>query len=76
MRAVDDAAPTIGLQIRILNASTIREIDAIFAGLVRERPDALFVAPDAFFAEPGRAVRRPDRARSGSHGPIGTVILS
>ena len=26
------------------------EVDAAFAALARERPDALFVAPDAFFA--------------------------
>jgi hypothetical protein len=26
-----------------------REIDAAYAALARERPDALFVAPDAFF---------------------------
>ena len=43
------AAPTLGLQIQILNASTIGEIDAAFATLARERPDALFVAPDTFF---------------------------
>jgi len=49
LRAVQEAAPTIGLQIQILNASTIGEIDAAFAALARERPDALFVAPDAFF---------------------------
>ena len=50
IRDVQEAAPTIGLQIQILNASTIGEIDAAFAALARERPDALFVAPDAFFA--------------------------
>src|SRR5450830_1078191 len=50
LREVQEAAPTIGLQIQILNASTIGEIDAAFATLARERPDALFVAPDAFFA--------------------------
>ena len=49
LRDVQEAAPTIGLQIRILNASTIGEIDAAFATFARERPDALFVAPDAFF---------------------------
>jgi putative tryptophan/tyrosine transport system substrate-binding protein len=48
-REVQDAAPTIGLQIQILNAKTIGEIDAAFAAFARERPDALFVAPDAFF---------------------------
>jgi putative ABC transport system substrate-binding protein len=49
LREVSEAASTIGLQIQVLNASTIREIDAAFAALARERPDALFVAPDAFF---------------------------
>jgi putative ABC transport system substrate-binding protein len=49
MRDVQEAARTIGLQTHVLNASTSREIDAVFATLARERPDALFVAPDAFF---------------------------
>jgi hypothetical protein len=35
--------------VRVFNASTISEIDTAFTGLVRERTDALFVAPDAFF---------------------------
>jgi putative ABC transport system substrate-binding protein len=39
----------MGLQIQVLTASTSREIDAAFATFVRERPDALFVAQDAFF---------------------------
>jgi putative ABC transport system substrate-binding protein len=49
LRDAKEAAPTIGLQIGIFNASTIGEIDAAFADLARERPDALFVAPDGFF---------------------------
>jgi putative ABC transport system substrate-binding protein len=49
LRQVQEAARTIGLQIPALNASTSNEIDAAFATLARERPDALFVAPDAFF---------------------------
>jgi putative ABC transport system substrate-binding protein len=49
-REVQEAAATIGLQIQRLDASTIREIDAVFATLARERPDALFVGPDGFFA--------------------------
>jgi putative ABC transport system substrate-binding protein len=47
---VQEAASSLGLQISALNASTIGEIDAVFASFARERPDALFVAPDAFFA--------------------------
>jgi putative tryptophan/tyrosine transport system substrate-binding protein len=50
LRDVQEAARTIGLQIHVLNASTIGEIDAVFAALARERPDALIVAPDTFFA--------------------------
>jgi putative ABC transport system substrate-binding protein len=49
LQDVHEAARTIGLQIQILNASTIGEIDAAFATLARERPDALFVAPDTFY---------------------------
>jgi putative ABC transport system substrate-binding protein len=49
-RGAKEAAPAIGLQIQIRNASTIGEIDAAFAAFARERPDALFVAPDGFFA--------------------------
>ncbi|HEY5129147.1 MAG TPA: ABC transporter substrate-binding protein [Bradyrhizobium sp.] len=49
LRGVQEAASAIGLQIQILNATTIGEIDAAFAILVRERLDALFVAGDAFF---------------------------
>ncbi len=51
LRDVKEAAPLIGLQLQILNATTIGEIDAAFAALARERPDALFVAPDAFFLD-------------------------
>jgi putative ABC transport system substrate-binding protein len=46
---VQKAAPTMGLQVQILNAASIGEIEAAFATFPRERPDALFVAPDALF---------------------------
>jgi ABC-type uncharacterized transport system substrate-binding protein len=49
LRGVQEAAPSLGLQIQVVNATTISEIDAAFATLARERPDALFVAPDTFF---------------------------
>jgi putative tryptophan/tyrosine transport system substrate-binding protein len=48
-RDVREAAATIGLQIQVLDASTVGEIDAAFATLAREQADALFVAPDGFF---------------------------
>jgi putative ABC transport system substrate-binding protein len=49
LREAQGAASAIGLQIRSLNASTIGEIDAAFTTFERDRPDALFVAPDGFF---------------------------
>ena len=49
LREAQAAGPAIGLQIQILNATTIGEIDAAFATFARERPDALYVAPDGFF---------------------------
>ena len=55
LRGSKEAAATLGLQLQILNASSIGEIDAAFATLARERPDALFVGGDAFFV--GRAVQ-------------------
>ena len=55
LRIVQEAAPAIGLQIQFLNATTIGEIDAAFATIERERPDALFVTGDAFFVS--RAVQ-------------------
>jgi ABC-type uncharacterized transport system substrate-binding protein len=49
LRDVEAAAPVLGLQLKILNASTSGEINAAFAELARDRADALFVAGDAFF---------------------------
>jgi putative ABC transport system substrate-binding protein len=37
------------LQIQVLNASTTQQIEAAFATLLRDRAEALLVAPDAFF---------------------------
>jgi putative ABC transport system substrate-binding protein len=50
LRDIPEAARLLGLQIQVLNASTPGEIEAAFATLVRDRADALFVAPGAFFA--------------------------
>lgn len=50
LRDVPEAALRIGLQIQILNATNVAEIDAAFASFARDRPDALFVAPDGFFS--------------------------
>jgi len=55
VQVVQEAAHSLGLQIEIVNATTISEIDATFASFARERPDALLVHPDAFFVS--RAVQ-------------------
>ena len=49
LRNVLETAHALGLQTQVLNASTNDEIEAAFATLVRDRADALFVAPDVFF---------------------------
>jgi putative ABC transport system substrate-binding protein len=49
LRELHEAASAIGLQLEILNATTIGEIDATFATFTNDRPDALFVGGDAFF---------------------------
>jgi len=43
------AASTSGLQIDVVRASDTREIESAFATLVRNKADALVVAPDPFF---------------------------
>jgi len=49
LREMAAAARTTGLQVKVLNASTSREIEAAFASLLHERPDALFVGPEPYF---------------------------
>ena len=46
---IQTAARSVGQELNILNASTIRDIDAAFAKLVQMRADALLVTTDAFF---------------------------
>ena len=43
------AASTIGKQIDVLNASTVREIDSVFASVAQKPVDALMFGPSAFF---------------------------
>jgi putative ABC transport system substrate-binding protein len=43
------AARTLGLQLHILNASTERDFDTVFATFVQLRASALVIAPDAMF---------------------------
>ena len=48
-REAEIATRGTGLQIRVFNASTSREINAAFATFVRERLDAVLVGLDPFF---------------------------
>jgi putative ABC transport system substrate-binding protein len=49
LRDAQAAARAIGLQIQVINAGSSREINAAFANLAGERPDALFVGGEGFF---------------------------
>ena len=48
-RDVMAAAPVIGLQIDVVQASDSRELETAFGMLVGNKTDALVVGPDAFF---------------------------
>jgi len=49
LRELEAAVDAMGLQTRLLKASTSREIDEAFATFAHERPDALFVSGGGFF---------------------------
>jgi len=49
MKNVESAARMICVQISVFQARNSGDINAAFAEIVRDRPDALFVAPDPFF---------------------------
>src|SRR5262249_51653039 len=51
LKGVEAAAGAMRLQINVLNASTIREIDAAFATVESQRADALFVSNDPFLLD-------------------------
>jgi putative ABC transport system substrate-binding protein len=50
IREMRAAAGTIGVRIRILNASSQRDLDAAFANLAQQRADALVVNNDGFLS--------------------------
>jgi putative ABC transport system substrate-binding protein len=49
LQDIEEAARMRGQQIHVLNASSEREIDAAFAGFVKERVGAILAASDPFF---------------------------
>ena len=48
-KTVQAAARALGLQLHVLNASTERDFDAVFARLIQLRAGGLVIAADAFF---------------------------
>jgi putative tryptophan/tyrosine transport system substrate-binding protein len=63
IRDVQAAARANGLQLQLLNASTAAELDAAFAALETQRPDAVLVGGDPFFLVQSRMiVERIERA--------------
>jgi len=68
IREVQAAAQANGLQLRMLNASTPGEIEAAFASLAGQRPDALLVGGDPFYM-----ARREDIVRFAAHSGLPAV---
>ena len=48
-RTLQTAARALGLRLHVLNASTERDFDAVFARLIELRAGGLVIGPDAFF---------------------------
>jgi putative ABC transport system substrate-binding protein len=51
IRSVQAAAQSLGLQLRMFNASTPGEVNASFAAMAEQRPGALLVGTDPFFVD-------------------------
>jgi putative ABC transport system substrate-binding protein len=49
VREVDEAARALGLQLNVLNVSTVREMDAAFATFIQQRVGAVLTATDTIF---------------------------
>jgi putative ABC transport system substrate-binding protein len=49
VRGLQAAASGLGLELHVLNASTERDLDTVFAALVQLRAGALVIGPDVFF---------------------------
>ena len=61
LREVEAAAKAMGLRIQVFKASTSGEINAAFASLENERPDALFVGGGLFNARRAQLVNLASR---------------
>jgi ABC-type uncharacterized transport system substrate-binding protein len=51
LRDVEAASRAAALQIQVFSVNTPRDIDAVFEGFVRERPDALFAPVSSFLVD-------------------------
>ena len=49
VKDVQAAAQTMGLQLKMFDASTLNELNTAFAAIAGQRPDALLVGTDPFF---------------------------
>ncbi len=71
LKELQETAPAIGLQLDIINATTISEIDTAFAKFADIRPDAIFIGGDAFLYS-----RRRQIAISAMREKIATAFAS
>lgn len=71
---IQAAAHTIGKEIKIVNARTVREINAAFAELAQMRADALLVATDPLFLYPRHATGGAGRPLCNSHAVLSTRV--
>jgi putative ABC transport system substrate-binding protein len=51
MSGLRSAADSLGLQLLVLNASSVAEVDAAFAALAQARPGALLISSESFFID-------------------------
>ena len=70
VRDVTSAAPALGAQVEVVQASDSHEIDAAFATLVGQKVEALLIGPDLLFY-----VRRIQLATLAAHHSLPTVAL-
>jgi putative tryptophan/tyrosine transport system substrate-binding protein len=63
-KVLENAAPALGVKLRLIAVQHPDEIERAFAAMVRERPDALLVSAEPmFFDAAGRIIGLAERAR-------------
>ena len=71
LRDAETAASAMGLELRVLKASSSHDIDTAFETIARARPDALFISSGPFFAN-----RRVQLAHLATHHRIPAIHSS